>query len=252
MLYYVYVSESDYIFIVSAVAGSIYWCFGSHGFISLIQVMGFDEGRRIIEEADPLLLFIGLPAIPIVLILSKMIKWEDFILRLWKQKLFKLPKPLSYIIDEPPMHPRANCDQILVEPGFNDPMVCTRMVCGALLLPTISALIGKFFFSFLSGPQWRKSLLGGLSFILIKGAFKIYLRKSLYIRYSQRTIKNYNHNSGNNSDGGETSASNEGIDNYGYGASLAQEDTYNDANDEDEDAPRAILEMRIGFGQISI
>lgn len=144
-----------------------------------------------IDEADPLLLIIGLPVIPITLILAKLIKWEDFILRLWRRSALSLPRPLSYIIDKPPSRPRANCDQILLDPGFNEPLGCTRMICGALLLPTVSTLIGKIFFSRVSGSQWRRSLIGGLAFLLIKGAMKIYLRKSQYIRYSQRGIKNY-------------------------------------------------------------
>lgn len=153
--------------------------------------MGYEEGRRLVDEADILLLIIGLPAIPIGLILAKLIKWEDFILKLWRQSAFSLPRPLSYIIDKPPAKPRANCDQLLLDPGFNEPLGCTRMICGALLLPTVSALVGKIFFSHIGGSQWRRSLVGGLAFLLIKGALKIYLRKSQYIRYSQRSIKNY-------------------------------------------------------------
>jgi E3 ubiquitin-protein ligase MARCH5 len=153
--------------------------------------MGYEEGRRLVDEADILLLIIGLPAIPIGLILAKLIKWEDFILKLWRRSAFSLPRPLSYIIDKPPAKPRANCDQLLLDPGFNEPLGCTRMICGALLLPTVSALVGKIFFSHIGGSQWRRSLVGGLAFLLIKGALKIYLRKSQYIRYSQRSIKNY-------------------------------------------------------------
>ena len=153
--------------------------------------MGYEEGRRLIDEADPLLLVIGLPVIPITLILAKLIKWEDFILRVWRQKAAHLPRPLSYIIDRPPLKPRADCDQILQDPGFNDPLGCTRMICGALLVPTVSSLVGKIFFSRFSGSQWRRSLIGGLAFILLKGALKIYLRKSQYIRYSQRSVRNY-------------------------------------------------------------
>lgn len=33
------------------------------------------------ENADPLVLLVGLPAIPVGLILGRMIRWEDMILR---------------------------------------------------------------------------------------------------------------------------------------------------------------------------
>lgn len=176
---------------VSIVIGSIYWCCGSYGIVSIIQVMGYEEGRRLIEDSDPLLLVIGLPVIPIGLILAKLIKWEYYILRLWRQQAFKLPPPFNYFISEPPAQPRANCDLLLLDQGFKEPLTCTRMICGALLLPTISALVGKIFFSKLTASTWRRSLFGGLAFLLFKGAMRIYLKKSLYIRYSQRTIKNY-------------------------------------------------------------
>lgn len=153
--------------------------------------MGWEEGRSMIEEMDPLFLVIGLPVIPIALILAKLIKWEDYILRLWKRRYFHLPSPLSFLIEDPPTRSRANCDQLLRDAGFNEPLSCTRMVCGALLLPTISSLLGKIFFSSFSQVQWRRSLMGGLAFLLFKGAVKIYLRKSQFVRYSQRTIINY-------------------------------------------------------------
>lgn len=216
---------------VSIVLGSIYLCCCSYGFISIIQVLGHDEGRRLIDEADPLLLIIGLPVIPVGLILAKLIKWEDFILRLWRKSAFSLPRPLSYIFDKPPLKPRANCDQLLLDPGFNEPLGCTRMICGALLLPTVSTLLGKIFFSQMDGPQWRKSLLGGLAFVLIKGALKIYLRKSQYVRYSQRSIKNYVPSA--RTSGGTTGGSSPGTSGPHPGAGS---DHYGDGGDDSNDA----------------
>lgn len=161
-----------------------------------------------VEELDPLVLVIGLPIIPVALILAKMIKWEDYVLRLWRQNTFKLPRPFSFLIENPPTGRRANCEQILRDPEFNEPLGCTRMVCGALLLPTVSALVGKIFFSTFTDSQWRQSLLGGLAFLLFKGAMKIYFRKSQYVRYSQRTIRNNNYGKG-----GQPSGSNEPLNN---------------------------------------
>lgn len=153
--------------------------------------MGCEEGTNLINEMDPLVLVIGLPVIPITLILAKLIKWEDFILRLWRQNVFTLPRPLTHLIEKPPTTPRAHGDRILVDPGLNEPLNCTRMICGALMLPTISSVVGKLLFSSFTSSQWRRSLLGGLAFLLVKGALKIYLRKSQYVRYCQRTIKNH-------------------------------------------------------------
>lgn len=241
---------------VSVVLSSIYLCCGSYGFISIIQVMGYGEGRRLIDEADILVLIIGLPAIPIALVLAKLIKWEDFILKLWRRSACSLPRPLSYIIDKPPANPRANCDQLLLDPGFNEPLGCTRMICGALLLPTVSALVGKIFFSHIEGPQWRRSLLGGLAFLLVKGALKIYLRKSQYIRYSQRSIKNYvpstkstqTISANNSTDGGEDSVTTTAASND-TGPPNSDEELLDDDSEDEMPRARTMFSMTISLGR---
>ena len=46
--------------------------------------MGHKEGLTLMEESDPLLLLIGLPTIPVGLVLAKMTRWEDYILQLYR------------------------------------------------------------------------------------------------------------------------------------------------------------------------
>lgn len=55
-----------------------------------LQVVGHKEGLDVMERADPLFLLIGLPTIPVMLILGKMIRWEDYVLRLWRKYSNKL------------------------------------------------------------------------------------------------------------------------------------------------------------------
>lgn len=57
---------------------------------SALQVVGHKEGLDVMERADPLFLLIGLPTIPVMLILGKMIRWEDYVLRLWRKYSSKL------------------------------------------------------------------------------------------------------------------------------------------------------------------
>lgn len=57
---------------------------------SVCQVVGHKEGLDVMERADPLFLLIGLPTIPVILILGKMIRWEDYVLRLWRKYSNKL------------------------------------------------------------------------------------------------------------------------------------------------------------------
>lgn len=58
--------------------------------LSAVQVVGHKEGLDVMERADPLFLLIGLPTIPVMLILGKMIRWEDYVLRLWRKYSNKL------------------------------------------------------------------------------------------------------------------------------------------------------------------
>ena len=65
----------------------------------LFQVLGHKEGLNVMERADPLFLLIGLPTIPVMLILGKMVRWEDYLLRLWRKHSSKLPL-LNYLFPD--------------------------------------------------------------------------------------------------------------------------------------------------------
>jgi len=43
------------------------------------------------EKADPLVLLVGLPTIPIMLILGKMVRWEDSVLAFLRRNSSKVP-----------------------------------------------------------------------------------------------------------------------------------------------------------------
>ena len=64
-----------------------------------IQVLGHKEGLNVMEQADPLFLLIGLPTIPLMLVLGKMVRWEDYVLRLWRKHSSKLPL-LNYLFSD--------------------------------------------------------------------------------------------------------------------------------------------------------
>ncbi len=99
------------------------------------------------ESADPLMLLVGLPSIPIMLILGKLIRWEDQILKLWKKNHQKIPF-LDYLIGTPDEKARDSTEKILLgRDSFSDPISATRMFCGALLLPTVATLFGRCFYN---------------------------------------------------------------------------------------------------------
>ncbi|XP_017775998.1 PREDICTED: E3 ubiquitin-protein ligase MARCH5 [Nicrophorus vespilloides] len=171
------------------VVGAIYWCAVTYGAITVMQVVGQKEGLTVMEQADPLVLLIGLPAIPIALIVGKMVRWEDTVLYLIRKYLSRVPivkHLLPFRVDVGPSLSNTN-EEI---PPLSDPISATRVLCGALLMPSISNLIGKFLFDSVKS-NFHKTMLGGVTFILVKGALKIYHKQQQYIRQCQRKILDY-------------------------------------------------------------
>ncbi|XP_063992070.1 E3 ubiquitin-protein ligase MARCHF5-like [Diachasmimorpha longicaudata] len=171
----------------SIVVGSIYWTAVTYGAVTVMQVVGHKDGLTMMEQADPLVLLVGLPTIPIMLVLGKMLKWEDQALSLLRRHACKVPilrhfLPSAYAIDD-----RTQSHDV---PPMSDPVSATRIVCGALLLPTIASICGRIFFESINS-NFQRTLLGGIAFITIKGAFKIYHKQQQYVRQCQRRIMDY-------------------------------------------------------------
>lgn len=75
-------------------------------------------------------------------------------------------------------------------PVLSDPLSATRIFCGALLMPTVSAIVGRVFFESIQNNLHR-TLVGGLSFIVVKGALKIYFKHKQHARKKQRKILDF-------------------------------------------------------------
>lgn len=71
--------------------GSVYWTAVTYGAVTIMQVLGHKEGLNVMEKADPLIMLIGLPAIPVMLMLGRLIRWEDAVLKFWRKHSTKLP-----------------------------------------------------------------------------------------------------------------------------------------------------------------
>ncbi|KAI8423099.1 hypothetical protein MSG28_014182 [Choristoneura fumiferana] len=160
--------------------GSIYWIAITYG-----AVVGHREGLEMMETADPLVLLVLLPTIPVTLISAKMYNWEESVLLFLRKYCAKIPALVEgdrgAIVTGQASSPNANSSSHLSP---------TRIFCSALLLPTISTIIGKIFFRSIQNNLHR-TILGGLTYITIKGALKIYHKQMLYIRHSSRKILDY-------------------------------------------------------------
>lgn len=71
--------------------GSVYWTAVTYGAVTIMQVLGHKEGLNVMEKADPLIMLIGLPTIPVMLMLGRLIRWEDAVLKFWRKHSTKLP-----------------------------------------------------------------------------------------------------------------------------------------------------------------
>lgn len=173
--------------------GSIYWIAITYGAVTVMQVVGHREGLEMMESADPLVLLVLLPTIPVTLISAKMYNWEDSVLFFLRKYCAKIPA-LAYVLP----FGNVESDRGAIVTGQTNQqnqnasshLSPTRIFCSALLLPTISTIIGKIFFRSIQNNIHR-TLLGGLTYITIKGALKIYHKQMLYIRYSRRRILDY-------------------------------------------------------------
>lgn len=82
-----------------------------------------------------------------------------------------------------------NSSSFLLQDDAPTPISGARILCSALLLPTISAIVGRAFKSIES--NLTKTILGGISFIAVKGTIKIILQHTEFIRKRHKKILDY-------------------------------------------------------------
>jgi E3 ubiquitin-protein ligase MARCH5 len=126
-----------------------------------MQVLGHKDGLEVMEKADPLFLLVGLPTIPLALILGKMIRWEDHVLKIWRRHIsrmsflsFFIPKIGNASIEAVHVHHREPADPT----PLSDPVSATRVLCGGLIMPTVATLIGKVCYGFVESGLHRALL----------------------------------------------------------------------------------------------
>lgn len=103
-------------------AGAVYWTAITYGAVTIMQVVksvhiddngdstvcfyisvehfqvvGLEEGLQIMGQTHTLVLIVGLPAIPVMLIFGKMIRWEETALLVLRRYASKIPI-LKYIL----------------------------------------------------------------------------------------------------------------------------------------------------------
>ena len=129
----------------SVLIGSLYWSAVTYGAVTIFQVLGQKTGLRIIEESDPLVLFIGLPTIPLTLILAKMIRWQDYVLRMWRRTTSSMAV-FKYLFPTGSQECNDDFREPAEDPSLVDATSATRIICGALAMPTVAVFCGRILF----------------------------------------------------------------------------------------------------------
>ncbi|XP_017112314.2 LOW QUALITY PROTEIN: E3 ubiquitin-protein ligase MARCHF5 [Drosophila elegans] len=175
----------------------VYWTATTYGAVTVFQVVGHRRALELMESEVFLLL--GLPLIPVGLVLGRLVRWQDAVLKVMRSRyniLRKLPffrwagEPETAGLDPALSDSSSSLPPLQNTPVLTDPLYISRLFCGAVFLPTLATAMGNMFFKRMEDPLQR-TLLGGITYIGAKGLLKIYLRQKLYIRRRKRRIVDY-------------------------------------------------------------
>jgi len=170
--------------------GSLYWTCVTYGAVTVMQVAGHTDGLTLMETADPLLLLVSLPLVPLGLVLAKMVRWQEPVLHFLRARLPRLPIT-KYILPAFATAPRSEGSFSAASlPPSSDPVSVTRTFCGALFFPTIATFLGSTLFEEVRSPL-KRAAMGGFCFVGAKGVLKIYHKQNQYIRQCKRLILDY-------------------------------------------------------------
>ncbi|KAF6214456.1 hypothetical protein GE061_009199 [Apolygus lucorum] len=167
------------------VIGSFYWNAVTYGAIVMLQVAGSEGAGAVMETFQPTVIIVGLPFIPLSLIVFRLFQWEDSFLYILRTTSHCIP-PLQYLL---PGHVMNETGMVTDAPETTA-MSFQRVLAGALLTPVIAKICGNLFFRSVESPVWR-TLFGGALFISVKGLIKMYHKQQTYKRLSRRKILDY-------------------------------------------------------------
>jgi len=170
--------------------GSLYWTCVTYGAVTVMQVSGHEHGLNLMETADPLLLLVSLPLVPLGLVLAKMVRWQEPVLKFLRiyVPLFSLTKFILPAFSTQPESESSSSAASLPPPS--DPVSVTRTFCGALFFPTVATFLGSALFEDVRSPV-KRAAMGGFCFVGVKGVLKIYHKQNQYVKQSKRLILDY-------------------------------------------------------------
>jgi len=170
---------------------SLYWTCVTYGAVTVMQVAGHERGLALIDSADPLLLLVSLPLVPLALVMAKMIRWQEPVLRFLRARLPGIPITRFVLPAFSALPESEGSASAAALPPQSDPVSVTRTFCGALLFPTMATFLGSTLFEDVKSPL-KRAAMGGFCFVGVKGVLKIYHKQNQYVRQCKRVILDYN------------------------------------------------------------
>ncbi|XP_030378274.1 E3 ubiquitin-protein ligase MARCH5 [Scaptodrosophila lebanonensis] len=190
--------------VMGMLAATIYFSAVTYGALTMLELVGYETGMQILQE-DPTLLMIVLPALPTILLLGRIVSWDDSILS-WVRRHNRHPVPPEQRDEQGEPLPGAplddnyfeeqerenpSVDVLQVGPlGTENIMRASCSFCTALSLPSFAVVIGKTLYARVES-RMLAILLGGLTFVGLKGLASVYLRRCQYQRKRKRYVLDY-------------------------------------------------------------
>ncbi|XP_062512347.1 E3 ubiquitin-protein ligase MARCHF5-like isoform X2 [Corticium candelabrum] len=143
----------------------LYWCATSYGALVVWQVF---------------------------LIGARFINWQLYGLQAWRRYWPIVKNLMGYQSNENEKRRRAPLRKPaqVNKPGA-DAVSLSRLIVGALTLPTCAAVVGYSLYGDVVTSNTTRAVLGGLTFVVVKGLLKMYYQEQQYIRQSKRRIRDY-------------------------------------------------------------
>lgn len=178
---------------VGSLITAAYWSSLSYGLLTMLQIYGSDEGIDMIKNNNIIISATVLPSIPIVLILSRFIKWEKTIEKFFPS-CFQYKTSFYYKKSQYEINNRFD-DNDENELENSKILKKIRLVIGGLALPSLAVLFDKIIFNYLVGSNKSSSLIRttmvGLTFVGVKGIAKMIYRQKKSWEEENKSIQDY-------------------------------------------------------------
>ncbi|XP_022214644.2 E3 ubiquitin-protein ligase MARCHF5 [Drosophila obscura] len=194
---------------MGTLSAGLYFAAMTFGALTLMQIFGYRVSLTLLRD-EPTTLMIALPTIPAVLLLLRNFPWDDHLIRLWRRLRGPRPAvPRADLDEDGELPPGAPLDEqyYMPEPAdrpgmdllqqggigiFNNDGIANASsgFIVALSLPSFAVLLGRTLYARLNN-KLLGIVLGGLTFLGIKGLARAYLRHSNLQRRRGRYVLDY-------------------------------------------------------------